>query len=184
MIVRLVSFTLPLACDTLAIAIVLGLRGFEPWRPALVFAAFEMAMPVLGIVAGRFAGARFASAAQVAGGLVLLAVAIHALREACEDDDETAALGFGSVRAACAAGLAISTDELAVGFPIGAVGVPVAPLLATIGAQTLLATLGGIALGRRVGEAFGRRAARGAGVAASVVFGAVGVSLLVEALRR
>lgn len=175
---------MPLGFDTLAIAIVLGLRGFSPWKPALVFAAFETAMPLVGIVAGRVVGQRFAVAAEIAGGVVLLAVAVHALREAFDDDDEGMGLGFDSVRAALAAGFAISTDELAVGFPIGAVALPVAPLLATIGVQTLLVTVGGIALGRRVGARLGPRASRLAGIAAALGFAGVGVSLLVEALRR
>ncbi|GAC1550468.1 MAG: hypothetical protein NVS3B16_24920 [Vulcanimicrobiaceae bacterium] len=184
MILRRVAFAAPLGFDTLAIAIVLGLRGFAPWRPALVFAVFEMAMPLVGIAAGRLAGDHFAVAAQAVGGVVLLAVAVHALREAFDDDDESEGLAFSSLRAAIAAGLAISLDELAVGFPMGAVGVPVVPILAIIGVQTLLVTVGGIAIGRRVGDAFGRRAARFAGIAAGVVFGTVGVSLLVEALHR
>ncbi len=184
MIVRLVSFALPLGFDTLAIAIVLGLRGVSPWRPALIFAVFEMTMPLVGVVAGHVAGEHFALVAQVASGIVLLAVAVHAFREALEDEDESANLAFGTLRAALAAGLAISTDELAVGFPIGAVGVPVVPLLATIGVQTLVVTVGGIAAGRRIGKNFGRRAARCAGLGAGFAFGAVGVSLLVEAVRR
>ncbi|GAC1567762.1 MAG: hypothetical protein NVS2B3_07680 [Vulcanimicrobiaceae bacterium] len=174
---------MPLGLDTFAIAIVLGFRGFSPWRPALVFALFESVMPIVGIVAGRLLGARFATVAEVLGGLVLLGVAIHAAREAF-DEDETSGLGFGSFRTALAAGFGISIDELVVGFPIGAVALPIAPLLLTIGAQTLVVTVGGIALGRRLGAASGTRTARTAGIAAALAFGALGISLLVEALHR
>ena len=141
-------------------------------------------MPLFGIALGRFAGTRFASGTQFLGGVVLLAVAVHALREAFDDDDDAAGLAFGTLRGACAAGLAISTDELAVGFPIGAVGVALGPMLATIGAQTLLVTLGGIAIGRRIGAVVGSRAARYAGIGAALSFALVGIGLIVDTLRR
>jgi len=53
MLARIVAFVIPLGFDTLAVAIALGLRGIEPLRPALVFAAFETITPIVGIVVGR-----------------------------------------------------------------------------------------------------------------------------------
>lgn len=184
MIWRLVSFVAPLGFDTLALALVLGLRGVSPLRPALVFTAFEAAMPLVGIAAGRFVGARFATASEIVGGLILLALAVNACRESFDDDDESAGLEFGTLRTALAAGLAISTDELAVGFPIGSVGLPVAPLIAAIAIQTAIVTVVGIALGRRFGAALGERASRLALRAAGLAFGGVGISLLVEATHH
>jgi len=43
MLARIIAFVIPLGFDTLAVAIALGLRGIGPFRPALVFAAFENA---------------------------------------------------------------------------------------------------------------------------------------------
>src|ERR1700736_235233 len=109
---RIAAFVVPLGFDTLAVALALGLRGIGPWRPALVFAAFETVMPIVGIIVGRFAGDRFAAPAQLVGGLVLIGVGVHAFREALEEGDEAAGLSFGSLRAAAVAGLGISMDEL------------------------------------------------------------------------
>lgn len=186
MTLRLVSFVVPLGFDTLAIAIALGVRGVPLWRVAFVFAAFETLMPIVGIVAGRLAGERFAVAAQLLGGGVLLVLGVREAREGLEsgDEDESAGLAFDSVRASLLAGLAISTDELAAGFPLGAAGLPIATLLAAIAVQTLAVAAGGIAVGRRIGARLGRRASRGAMLAAGAVFFALGVTLVWEALRR
>jgi len=179
---RLVAFVVPLGFDTLAVAIALGFRGLGPWRPALVFAAFETVMPIVGIVIGRFVGERFAMPAEVVGGLVLIAVAVHAFRESFAVRDEAAGMSFGSLRAAAIAGVGISMDELAVGFPLGAARLPIAQVLIAIGVQTFFVTAGGIMLGNRIGERLGRRASRYAGFAAAVAFCAVGLWLIAEAL--
>ena len=182
MLARIIAFVIPLGFDTLAVAIALGLREIEPLRPALVFAAFETIMPIVGIVVGRFAGDRFAGPAEIVGGIVLIGVGIHAFREAFEDKNETEGLSFGSLRTATAAGIAISMDELVVGFPLGTAHLPVAALLIAIGLQAFIVTAGGILIGGRIGAALGRRASRYAGVAAGSAFSAVGLWLIVEAL--
>ncbi|GAC1620589.1 MAG: manganese efflux pump MntP family protein [Candidatus Elarobacter sp.] len=184
MTLRLVSFVLPLGFDTLAVALALGLRGGLPvLRVALVFAAFETLMPVVGILAGAALGARFAVVAQLLGAVVLVVLGAREIREGRESDDadETAGLSFDSLRATFFAGLAISTDELAAGFPLGAARLPVTTLLATIGVQTLVVTAGGMLAGRRIGERLGRRAARWAMLAAGIVFMGLGVALAWEA---
>jgi putative Mn2+ efflux pump MntP len=179
---RLVAFVVPLGFDTLAVAIALGLRGAQPWRPALVFAVFETVMPIVGIIVGRFAGDRFAAPAEVVGGLVLIGVGVHAFHEAFEEGDESAGLSFGSLRAAAVAGVGISMDEFAVGFPLGTARLPIATLLIAIGVQAFVVTAGGIVLGQHVGEALGRRASRFSGIAAGVAFCAVGLWLVAEPL--
>ncbi len=184
MLAQIVAFVIPLGLDTLAVAIALGVRGMAPLRPAVVFTVFETLMPIVGIALGRFAGARFAVLAQIAGGLVLIGVGAYTVRETLADEDESEALSFGSLRTAAAAGFAISMDELAVGFPLGTTRLPIATLLVAIAIQTSLATAGGIAIGRRIGEALGRRASRSAGIAAGLAFCGLGVWLLMEALAH
>jgi len=182
MLARVIAFVIPLSFDSLAVAIALGLGGIKPLRPALTFAAFETVMPIVGIVVGRFAGDRFAVPAEVIGGLVLLGVGIHAFREVLENEDETEGLSFSSLRSAAVAGIGISMDELAVGFPLGTARLPVGTLLTAIAAQAFAVTFCGILIGRRVGESLGRSASRISGAAAGVAFSALGIWLIVEAL--
>ena len=89
-------------------------------------------------------------------------------------------LSLESVRGILLAGLGISTDEIAVGFPLGALGLPIVAVLAAIAVQAFFATVIGILTGRRIGTALGRRTSRIAGLAAGVAFLLLGSYLLVE----
>jgi putative Mn2+ efflux pump MntP len=181
---RIVAFVFPLALDTLALSIALGLRGFRPWRPAVVFAIFEGVMPLFGIGLARMVSPRFETAAVLIGSLVLIAVGIHAIREAVRAAEEAEKVSFGSLRSMLLAGLAISTDELAAGFPMGTSGLPIGIVLGTIVVQTLLATVIGVTVGNRVRSGLAMSASRFAGIAAGVVFILVGVWLTAERLAH
>lgn len=180
MVFKIVAFVLPLGLDTLAIAIALGLRGLSPWRPAFTFAIFESVMPIFGIALARIVSLRFETTAVVMGGIILIGIGAHAIREAMLGEEGREVISFSSFRASFLAGLAISTDELAIGFPLGASGLPIATVLIAIAVQTLFVTALGIALGNRVGSALGLRASRYAGVAAGIAFSAVGLWLILE----
>lgn len=183
MVLKIIAFVLPLGLDTLAIAIALGLRGLRPWRPAFTFAIFEGIMPIFGIVLARIIGLRFATAAVVMGGIILIGIGFHAIREAMLGEEGAEGASFSSLRASFVTGLAISTDELAIGFPLGASGLPIATVLIAISVQTLFVTALGIAMGNRVGSVLGLRASRYAGVAAGIAFSAVGLWLILEVVR-
>jgi putative Mn2+ efflux pump MntP len=66
---RILVFVFPLGLDTFAVATALGLRGFRPWRPAVLFYAFEAVMPLFGIALARVVSRRFETLAVVIGGL-------------------------------------------------------------------------------------------------------------------
>jgi putative Mn2+ efflux pump MntP len=137
-------------------------------------------MPLVGIVAGYAARQRFETFAVYAGAAVLAGLGVHALREAGDPNEGTAAFASGTVPGMLLAGIGISTDELAMGFPLGAARLPVGPVLAAIGAQAFLMTVLGIWLGGRLGAAFRRRAARAAGTIAGAAFLLLAVLLAAE----
>jgi putative Mn2+ efflux pump MntP len=178
--VRISAFVIPLGFDTFAVAVALGLRGLRPLRPALCFALFETAMPLIGILVGRYVGLRFETLAVYIGAIILIGIGIHTLRETLERDNETASLSFESVRGTLLAGLGISTDEIAMGFPLGALGLPIVAVLTAIAVQAFFVTAAGILLGRRIGTALGRMASRIAGIVAGVAFLLLGIYLLLE----
>jgi putative Mn2+ efflux pump MntP len=64
-----------------------------------------------------------------------------------------------------ALGISISLDELAIGFSLGLVRLPVVPVIIAIAVQALLASQLGLALGHRISERFRERAERLAAVA-------------------
>ena len=179
---RIVAFVLPLGLDTLAIAIALGFQGQPLLRPALLFVVFETTMPLIGIIIGRLVGLWFETQAAYLGGLILLAVGLHLMREAWHQDNEGQSLPLGSVRGMIVAGLGISMDEIAIGFPLGALRLPIAAVLAAIAIQTFLVTTSGILLGRKISQRLGMQTSRAAGIAAGAAFSLLGTYLILERL--
>ena len=181
-LVKIAAFVVPLGIDTFAVAVALGIRDMGPLRPALVFAVFEAVMPLVGLLLGRVVGARFETAAVVAGGIVLIAVAFYMFKEALEVENEAENMSFASLRTAAFAGFGISMDELAIGFPMGTSGLPIPETIGAIAIQTFIVTYAGTVVGRRIGEALGRRTSRFAGLVAAGAFFVLGIYLIVQRL--
>jgi putative Mn2+ efflux pump MntP len=180
MALRIFLFVFPLALDTFALSIALGLRGFRPWKPALLFATFETVMPVFGIAIAQVLSRRFETAAVVIGGIILIGIGTHAIREGVRGKKGAENFSFGSLRSLLAAGFAISTDEIAAGFPLGASRLPIATVLLAIAGQTLVATAVGVAIGNRVRSATALGASRYASIGAGIVFTLLGAWLIAE----
>jgi manganese efflux pump family protein len=89
-------------------------------------------MPLIGIAVGRYVGLRFGSLAVYVGATILIGMGVHTLRETLADNDEAGSLSFESVQGILLAGSAISTDEIAMGFPLGALDLPIIVVLAAI----------------------------------------------------
>jgi manganese efflux pump family protein len=179
---RIVAFVLPLGLDTLAIAIALGLQGQPPLRPALLFVVFETTMPLIGIVIGRFVGLWFETPAAYLGGLILLVVGLHTVREARDRENEGQRFALDSLRGIILAGLGISVDEIAIGFPLGALRLPIGAVLGAIAIQTFLVTMGGILIGRKINQRLGKQTSQLVGIAAGAAFLLLGSYLILERL--
>ena len=90
------------------------------------------------------------------------------------DDDELASDRVAG-RRLLLTGLTVSLNELAVGFLLGVLGVPLGPALGYIAGQAFALTFLGLALGRRLGAWLGERAE----LASGVVLLLLGVALFV-----
>lgn len=180
MTLRIIAFVIPLGFDTFTVAVALGLGSVHPLRPALLFALFETAMPLIGIAVGHYAGRWFATPAAYLGALIIIGIGLHTLYETIQGDDEVRTLSFDSVPGTLLAGVGISTDEMAMGFPLGASGLPIGAVLAAIAVQAFVVSATGIVIGRRIGVTLGRRTAHVAGMAAGAAFLLLGGYLLAE----
>lgn len=96
--------------------------------------------------------------------------------------DDAREFSFETAQGVLAAGLGISTDEIAIGFPLGALGLPIGAVLAAIAVQAFLVTVAGILGGHRIGAAQGMRASRIAGTVAGVAFVLLGSFLIAARL--
>jgi putative Mn2+ efflux pump MntP len=180
-VLRLLAFVLPLGLDSLAVAAALGTRrptAMQRWRVSALFVGFEAGMPLIGLAIG----ARLAQLAGPAAGYLAAAalVAVGAWMIFSGEEDEEAAARLMTSRgvAALVLGLSISLDELAIGFTLGLVHLPVVPVIIAIAVQALISSQIGLALGSRIGEAWRERAGRTAGAMLAVL----GLALIAQRL--
>jgi manganese efflux pump family protein len=180
----LVALVVPLGLDTFAIAAALGMSGLTPrdrLRVTVLFTAFEMGMPVVGIVLGAVAGNVVGKAADYVAIVILIGLGVFMLWPRRDEKDEPERAGLLARTRGLAAiglGISISLDELAIGFTLGLLRFPVVLVIALIGIQTLIVTQAGLRLGSRIGEAVRERAEQLAGI----VLAALGVVLLGQRL--
>lgn len=183
MVLKIVGLVLPLGLDTFAVAAALGisgLRGSERTRITLLFTIFEAGMPLVGFFGGSLVGAGLGAIADYVAIAILIALAVYMLLKPEDEDEEQrlSLLGRTHGLAAVGLGVSISLDELAIGFTIGLLRLPVFLIIALIAVQTVIVTQLGLRLGSRLGERIREGAERLAGAA----LGLLGVVLLVEKL--
>lgn len=164
--VKLVLFVLPLGLDTFAVSAALGLAGLpkrQRLKISLIFSAFEMAMPVVGLLLGRALGHAIGDVADYVAAAALVALGLWMLFGAEEDDGRRLVASSGV--ALLAVGLSVSVDELAMGFTIGLLHLSLAWAVVLIGAQAFVVAQIGLRLGSRLGEETREWAERIAGLA-------------------
>jgi manganese efflux pump family protein len=173
--VRIVALIIPLALDTLAVSAAIGIGGATAQtrrRLSLVFAAFEGVMPLVGFLLGRIVGGAVGETADVVAALLLIGVGVHLLL--VEDDEAEKVREAATVRGwhLISLGLSVSLDELAIGFTIGLLGLPILIIVVVIAAQAFIAAQIGYRLGARMGEEVAEWAERIAAFAL-IILGAI-----------
>jgi putative Mn2+ efflux pump MntP len=149
-------------------------------RVSLLFTGFEAGMPLIGLALGVPLGKAMGGGAEYLAVGVLICFGIYTLvsGERGEEEEQQALSRLLEVRGpgAVLLGLSISVDELAIGFALGLLRVPVALVVALIAVQAFAVTQVGLRLGHRLGERLREGAERVAGLALT----GLGVVLLVE----
>lgn len=180
---KLLALLLPLGLDTFAVAAALAIAGLpsrERLRVSALFTAFEAGMPVVGLLLGAAVGRVVGAVADdvAIAALILLGGYMLWPREEEGEEERLALLARTRGAAVLGLGLSISLDELAIGFALGLLHVPVLPALLWIALQAFAAAQAGLRLGARVGE----RAREGAERLAGLVLAALGLVLLAHQL--
>jgi putative Mn2+ efflux pump MntP len=166
--------------DTFAVSAALGMAGASGrmrLRTSLLFAAFEGAMPLVGLAVGRPLGNAIGSSADYVAIGVLAALALWMLLFE-EDEPGRSRLEHRGLASSIALGLSVSLDELAIGFTLGLLRLPILPVLILIAAQAFIMTQVGMRLGSRVGE----RVREGAERLAGAALAALAIGLLIARL--
>jgi putative Mn2+ efflux pump MntP len=158
----------------------IGLAGVDVrlrLRVAVAFGLFEGGMPLLGLLLGRaLAGTLGSHANLIAGGLLVL-TGIYTIVSALRGSHEDASKRWGMTRL-LATGLALSVDNLVVGFALGTYHVSFVVAAALIAATSVAMSLVGLELGSRLGEHLGQRSELLGGAILVVVGSAIGAGAI------
>ena len=152
--------------NNLAVALALGAQGQEERRAriALVFGAFEFAVPLVGIWLGAATATRIGTAAGTIGATLLIAIGawtvVSGIRDSPDDRIADSATTWPGL-VALAAGL--SLDNLLVGFSLGLDSADPLAVASTIAVFSVGFTLVGISLGARSARHWEQAAKIGAG---------------------
>jgi putative Mn2+ efflux pump MntP len=181
---RVIALILPLCLDTFAVAAALGMTrptGAQRIRFSLLFAAFEGGMPVIGLVVGAGLGRVIGDWSEYVAIAALVALGAYMLWARGDDEERVRRLAASRGPAVIAVGLSVSLDELAIGFSLGLLNVPIVPAIVLIAAQAFVISQVGFALGSRVGAATREGAERLAGAVLIVIAGALLVGKILGA---
>lgn len=178
---KMIALILSLGMDTLVMAISLGfIKTKGKLKIALIFACAEALMPLVGLLIGKGVGGYIGNWASLIGGIALVGVAVWFIFFEDEDEEEEKLernlIGWTLIATA----LSISLDELAVGFSIGLIGVPVALTVILIAAQAFVFTLIGLTFGAKIKPVLGEWSEKLAGI----VLGLLGIWILIETIVR
>jgi putative Mn2+ efflux pump MntP len=163
-----------LGLSNFAASVGLGASGVDRrtrLRVGLVFGFFETAMPIIGLLAGRGAAGALGPATRWLGAGLLIATGVYGLVQALRSARDAASTGTPSSGPPSApppsepqrlgpllvTGLALSVDNLAVGFALGAVHVSLPVAVIVIGAVSVTLSLLGLELGHRLSTRIGGR---------------------------
>ena len=162
-----------------------GVRGRAKVRIAVVFGVFEAGMPVLGVALGQGVAAGLGHAARWLSGATLIAIGVAGLilarrrpRDPRKPRGPRAAADAGArpswrLGRVVASGLALSVDNLAAGFALGAYHTGLALAAVVFGGVSVIMSLAGLELGATLGAAAGDRSE----LVASVMLVAVGAAV-------
>jgi manganese efflux pump family protein len=154
-----------LGLSNLAASIGIGMAGIDArtrLRVGVIFGLFETGMPILGLVLGHDLAHTLGRTAHWIGAALLIATgvytAIPAVRARGKSGDEHAPTAVGQrTGRLLMTGLALSIDNLAVGFALGTYRVSVILAAVVIGAVSVCMSLIGMEAGHRLGVITGER---------------------------
>lgn len=174
-----VGLFLSLGLDTLGVAIGLGISGLDnrqQLRFGFSFALTEGIMPLVGLALGSVLARAVGDVASYLAIALLLGIGAYAIWEGTHGEEKTySAVGLAGLAVLA---LSVSLDELAVGFSLGLLHVPVVLAVAYIAVQAFIVTLIGTAVGQKLGE----RMAESAELVSGVALVGLGLFLLGERL--
>jgi putative Mn2+ efflux pump MntP len=180
-VLALLLVAMSVGLDNFGAATAIGVSGVDGptrLRVAVIFGAFEAAMPVVGLVLGRSVAHDLGGDTKVlAGGVLCLAGGYMVLSELIGSRSEKEP-ELPSAKRLVVLGAALSVDNVAIGFALGAYHVNIVVAAVVIAFVSVALTLAGLEMGSRLGERLGQRSELVGGVVLVAVGIAVGAGLV------
>jgi putative Mn2+ efflux pump MntP len=162
-VAALLLVAVSLGLSNFAASVGIGVAGIDKQtrlRVGVIFGLFETVMPIVGLLLSRSLAATLGHAAHWIGAGLLIATGLYALAQAVRSRDSQqagdqpaqASLPTGRI---LITGLALSIDNLAVGFALGTYHVSFAVAAIVIGAVSGTLSVLGLELGNRIGSRAG-----------------------------
>lgn len=135
-------------------AIGIGLSGINArtrLRVGVAFGLFEAVMPLLGLLVGQAVAGPLGGIAKYVGGAVLVLVGAYTIWQGRRSERAEAEPARLHTRRLIVTALALSIDNLAVGFALGVYGINIVLAALTMGVVSVGMSLVGLELGSRAG---------------------------------
>jgi putative Mn2+ efflux pump MntP len=185
-VLALVLSAFAVGLDNFAAAIGIGIAGVDArtrLRVAVIFGFFEAAMPLIGLLIGHRFAHGFGQTTRYIGGGLLAAAGLWSLVEARRgvdeaDSDDVSPRAAQSLGALVMSGLALSIDNLVIGFGLGVTKTPLVASLLVFAVVSIGLSLAGLELGRTLGARMQGRADWVAGVVLIAVGALIAANVL------
>ncbi len=154
----LVALALGLSNFAAAISIgVLGVTARQRLEVGVAFGAFEAGMPVLGLALGHRLAHDLGHATRWLGGVILMVTGLYAIVQTQRAPARTTGSQSTGRGRLLLTSLALSFDNLAIGFALGTRHISLVLAAIVVGAISVAMSLVGLELGSRLGRQFGQR---------------------------
>jgi putative Mn2+ efflux pump MntP len=161
-LITLTVLAVALGTDAFSLCVGIGLAGINRCQIILISMTvliFHIVMPLIGWLAGEFAGSLLGRAAAIVGAVLLVYLGIKMVWDTGQHRLEQAPVRVEiSVRWLLLLGASVSMDALSVGFTLGANQVNLLLTAVLIGVVAGIMTFTGLVFGRFLGDWIGEKA--------------------------
>ena len=136
-------------------AIGIGLSGIDArtrLRVGLAFGLFEALMPIIGLLVGQAVAGHLGHIAKYLGSAILIVVGAYTIWQGRRVPNEPRAPARIQTHSLLVTALALSIDNLAVGFALAVYQISIVLAAATMGVISVALSLLGLELGSRLGS--------------------------------
>ncbi|WCK54361.1 manganese efflux pump MntP family protein [Aneurinibacillus sp. Ricciae_BoGa-3] len=151
--ITILMIGIALGADAFSLGIGMGMGGIRlltVLKVSIIIGIFHVIMPLIGIAAGLFLTSVVGNVASYLGGGILIALGIHMLWNAYFNEEESPLLKT-SFWGIMLFSFSVSLDALSVGFSFGLFNVNIVMAVVTFGVISMVLSMCGLLLGRRVG---------------------------------